>query len=266
MTGSPAEKKRMIEVRDLYKIYRVGDNKVYALNGVSFDIYRGEFVAVVGTSGSGKSTLLNLMAGLEPPTKGSILVAGKRIDQMSEEKLVAFRRNNVGFIFQSYNLLNTMNGLENVAMPLMFRGVPKARREQAAMKYMKLMNVQDQAKHMPNQMSGGQQQRIGIARAMVVEPKIIFADEPTGNLDSHTTMDVLRLMQKLVHEQKQTIVMVTHELSEVIEEIGRVIVMKDGRIVADGPKDGILNEDLLSSVYGQRVYVDRRDGLYTAWC
>ena len=231
MTGSPAEKKRMIEVRDLYKIYRVGDNKVYALNGVSFDIYKGEFVAVVGTSGSGKSTLLNLMAGLEPPTKGSILVAGKRIDQMSEEKLVAFRRNNVGFIFQSYNLLNTMNGLENVAMPLMFRGVPKARREQAAMKYMKLMNVQDQAKHMPNQMSGGQQQRIGIARAMVVEPKIIFADEPTGNLDSHTTMDVLRLMQKLVHEQKQTIVMVTHD-NQLASYADKQIRIVDGKIVS----------------------------------
>ena len=231
MTGSPAEKKRMIEVRDLYKIYRVGDNKVYALNGVSFDIYKGEFVAVVGTSGSGKSTLLNLMAGLEPPSKGSILVAGKRIDQMSEEKLVAFRRNNVGFIFQSYNLLNTMNGLENVAMPLMFRGVPKARREQAAMKYMKLMNVQDQAKHMPNQMSGGQQQRIGIARAMVVEPKIIFADEPTGNLDSHTTMDVLRLMQKLVHEQKQTIVMVTHD-NQLASYADKQIRIVDGKIVS----------------------------------
>ena len=144
---------------------------------------------------------------------------------------MAFRRNNVGFICQSYNLLNTMNGLENVAMPLMFRGVPKARREQAAMKYMKLMNVQDQAKHMPNQMSGGQQQRIGIARAMVVEPKIIFADEPTGNLDSHTTMDVLRLMQKLVHEQKQTIVMVTHD-NQLASYADKQIRIVDGKIVS----------------------------------
>ena len=152
--------KRIIEVRDLYKIYQVGSNRVHALNGVSFDIYKGEFVAVVGTSGSGKSTLLNMLAGLEPPTKGTIQIAGKRIDRMNERQLVAFRRNNVGFIFQSYNLLNTMNGIENVAMPLMFRGVPKAKREKQAAKYMKLMNVLDQAKHMPNQMSGGQQQTL----------------------------------------------------------------------------------------------------------
>lgn len=223
--------KRIIEVRDLYKIYQVGSNRVHALNGVSFDIYKGEFVAVVGTSGSGKSTLLNMLAGLEPPTKGTIQIAGKRIDRMNERQLVAFRRNNVGFIFQSYNLLNTMNGIENVAMPLMFRGVPKAKREKQAAKYMKLMNVLDQAKHMPNQMSGGQQQRIGIARAMVVEPKIIFADEPTGNLDSHTTMDVLHLMQRLVREQQQTLVMVTHD-NTLASYADKQIRIVDGKIVS----------------------------------
>ena len=223
--------RRMIEVRNLYKIYRVGTNKVYALNGVSFDIFKGEFVAIVGTSGSGKSTLLNMLAGLEPPTKGAIRIAGRRIEQMNEKELVAFRRQNVGFIFQSYNLLNTMNGLENVAMPLMFRGISRAVREKAAMKYMKLMGVQDQAKHMPNQMSGGQQQRIGIARAMVVDPKIIFADEPTGNLDSHTTMDVLRLMQKLVHEQNKTLVMVTHD-NNLASYADKQIRIVDGKIVS----------------------------------
>ena len=225
------KRKRIIEVRDLYKIYQVGSNRVHALNGVSFDIYKGEFVAVVGTSGSGKSTLLNMLAGLEPPTKGTIQIAGKRIDRMNERQLVAFRRNNVGFIFQSYNLLNTMNGIENVAMPLMFRGVPKAKREKQAAKYMKLMNVLDQAKHMPNQMSGGQQQRIGIARAMVVEPKIIFADEPTGNLDSHTTMDVLHLMQRLVREQQQTLVMVTHD-NTLASYADKQIRIVDGKIVS----------------------------------
>lgn len=223
--------RRMIEVRNLYKIYRVGTNKVYALNGVSFDIFQGEFVAIVGTSGSGKSTLLNMLAGLEPPTKGAVRIAGRRIEQMNEKELVAFRRQNVGFIFQSYNLLNTMNGLENVAMPLMFRGISRAVREKAAMKYMKLMGVQDQAKHMPNQMSGGQQQRIGIARAMVVDPKIIFADEPTGNLDSHTTMDVLRLMQKLVHEQNKTLVMVTHD-NNLASYADKQIRIVDGKIVS----------------------------------
>lgn len=225
------DKKPVIKVRDLYKIYRVGTNKVYALNGVSFDIYKGEFVAIVGTSGSGKSTLLNMLAGLEPPTKGDISIGGKRIDRMNERQLVSFRRDNVGFIFQSYNLLNTMNGIENVAMPLMFRGVPKSVREKKAEKYLELMGVSDQAKHMPNQMSGGQQQRIGIARAMVVDPKIIFADEPTGNLDSKTTMDVLSLMQKLVREQGRTLVMVTHD-NTIAGYADKRIRIVDGKIVS----------------------------------
>ena len=221
----------LISVNGLYKIYKIGSNKVYALNGVSFEIYEGEFVAIVGTSGSGKSTLLNMLAGLEPPTKGSIRIAGKQIDKMDEHALVAFRRNNVGFIFQSYNLLPTMNGEENVAMPLMFRGVPKEERLKAARKYMKLMGVLDQAKHMPNQMSGGQQQRIGIARAMVVDPRIIFADEPTGNLDSHTTEDVLHLMQRLVREEGRTLVMVTHD-NHLASYADRRIRIVDGKIVS----------------------------------
>lgn len=186
----------IIKVRDLYKIFKIGDNKVYALNGVSFDVYQGEFVAIVGTSGSGKSTCLNMLAGLEAPSRGAIQIAGKRIDRMSEAELVSFRRQNVGFIFQSYNLIGSMNAVENVAMPLMFRGVPYEKRIREAEKYMKLIGIGDQGEHMPNQMSGGQQQRVGIARALVIDPKIIFADEPTGNLDSHTTEDVLRLLQK----------------------------------------------------------------------
>ena len=224
------DKKPVIKVRGLYKIYRVGTNKVYALNGVSFDIYKGEFVAIVGTSGSGKSTLLNMLAGLEPPTKGEISIGGKRVDKMNERQLVSFRRDNVGFIFQSYNLLNTMNGIENVAMPLMFKGVSKSVREKKAEKYLKLMGVADQAKHMPNQMSGGQQQRIGIARAMVVDPKIIFADEPTGNLDSKTTMDVLSLMQKVVRERGKTLVMVTHD-NTIAGYADKRIRIVDGKIV-----------------------------------
>ena len=176
----------VIRVKDLYKIYHVGENRVRALNGVSFSLHKGEFVAVVGTSGSGKSTLLNMMAGLEKPTKGEICIGRTHIEKLTEKQLVAFRRENVGFIFQSYNLLPTMNAVENVALPLAFRGVPKKERLKKALYYMKLVGVKDQAQHMPAQMSGGQQQRVGIARALVVDPKIIFADEPTGNLDSHT--------------------------------------------------------------------------------
>ena len=203
----------VIRVKNLYKIYRVGDIKVRALDGLDFDIYKGEFVAIVGASGSGKSTLLNMLAGLEKPTKGE-----------------SFRREKVGFIFQAYNLLNTMNALENVALPLSFRGVSRRQRLKEARKYMDLVGVGGQARHMPNQMSGGQQQRVGIARALVVNPQIIFADEPTGNLDSKTTMEVLRLMQKIVREQNQTLVMVTHD-NNLASYADRRIRIMDGRIV-----------------------------------
>ena len=220
----------VIEVKNLYKIYRVGENKVYALNGVDFTMYRGEFCAIVGTSGSGKSTLLNMLAGLEKPTKGEIVIAGKHIEKMKEDQLVSFRREKVGFIFQSYNLLNTMNAVENIALPLAFRGVPKKVRLEKAKKYLKLVGLEKVGKHMPNQMSGGQQQRVGIARALAVHPEIIFADEPTGNLDSHTTMDVLQLMQQIVWEQNQTLVMVTHD-NNLAAYADRVFHIIDGKIV-----------------------------------
>ena len=219
----------VIRVRNLYKIYRVGETKVRALNGVDFEIYKGEFVAIVGTSGSGKSTLLNMLAGLEKPTKGEIIIGKVHMERLTEKQLVAFRREKVGFIFQSYNLLNTMNAVENVALPLSFRGVAKRVRLKKAREFLALMGVADQEKHMPNQMSGGQQQRVGIARALVVDPQIIFADEPTGNLDSKTTMEVLRLMQRIVREQKQTLVMVTHD-NNLASYADRRIGIVDGKI------------------------------------
>lgn len=220
----------VIQVKNLYKVYRVGETKVYALNGVDFTMYRGEFCAIVGTSGSGKSTLLNMLAGLEKPTKGEIVIAGQHIEKLNENQLVAFRRERVGFIFQSYNLLGTMNAVENVALPLSFRGVPRSRRREMAEKYLKMVGLEKVGDHMPNQMSGGQQQRVGIARALVVNPQIIFADEPTGNLDSKTTMEVLRLMQKIVREQDQTLVMVTHD-NNLASYADRRIRIMDGRIV-----------------------------------
>ena len=223
-------RKVAISVKNLYKIYRVGEMKVRALDGVDFEIYKGEFVAIVGTSGSGKSTLLNMLAGLEKPTRGEIEIGSTHIEKMTEKQLVTFRREKVGFIFQSYNLLNTMNAVENVALPLSFRGVSKRNRLKQARKFMDLVGVGDQAGHMPNQMSGGQQQRVGIARALVVNPQIIFADEPTGNLDSRTTMEVLRLMQKIVREQGQTLIMVTHD-NNLASYADRRIRIIDGKIV-----------------------------------
>ncbi len=235
----------IIQVKNLYKIYCVGETRVRALNGVDFEIYKGEFCAIVGTSGSGKSTLLNMLAGLEKPTKGEIVIGGEHIEKLSEKELVAFRRERVGFIFQAYNLLNTMNALENVAMPLTFRGVAKKERLARAQKYLNLVGVGEQARHMPNQMSGGQQQRVGIARALVVNPQIIFADEPTGNLDSHTTMDVMKLMQNIVRKRKQTLVMVTHDnnLASYADRQIRIIDGKIVEIVINTPQETAALED-----------------------
>ena len=220
----------VIEVSNLYKIYRVGDEKVRALNGVNFSIEKGRFVAVIGTSGSGKSTLLNMMAGLEKPTKGEIVIAGEHIETKNESQLVNFRRKHVGFIFQSYNLLQGMTAVENVSMPLVFQGVDKKTREKKAIDMLKLVGLEKYMHHTPAQMSGGQQQRVGIARALVVKPEIIFADEPTGNLDSKTSLDTLNLMQNVVRENNQTIIMVTHDnyLAGFADERIRI---KDGKII-----------------------------------
>lgn len=221
---------KVIEVKDLYKLYRVGDSVVRALNGVEFEIYEGEFCAIVGTSGSGKSTLLNMLAGLEKPTKGEVIISGQHMETLNEDGLVKFRRENVGFIFQSFHLIGTMNALENVALPLSFRGETKSTRLKKADKMLDLVNLKQHKKHLPSQMSGGQQQRVGVARALVVNPKIIFADEPTGNLDSHTSEEVMRLMQQVVREQKKTLVMVTHD-EHLATYADRVFHIIDGDIV-----------------------------------
>ena len=220
----------VICVKDLYKIYRVGESKVRALNGVDFTIYKGEFCAIVGTSGSGKSTLLNMLAGLEKPTKGEIVIAGEHIENKTENQLVRFRREHIGFIFQSFNLLSTMTALENVALPLTFQGVDKAKRLKKASALLDLVKLGKYKNHRPTQMSGGQQQRVGVARALVVDPEIIFADEPTGNLDSNTSREVMELMQQVVHEKQQTLVMVTHD-NHLASFADRIFHIIDGKIV-----------------------------------
>ena len=222
--------RKVIEVKHLYKLYRLGNEVVRALDGVDFTIYEGEFCAIVGTSGSGKSTLLNMLAGLERPTKGEVIISGHHIEKLNEEQLVTFRREHVGFIFQSFHLLGTMDALENVALPLSFRGEPKEKRLKKAEKMLRLVGLEKHAKHLPKQMSGGQQQRVGVARALVVEPDIIFADEPTGNLDSHTSEEVMELMQQVVREQKKTLVMVTHD-NHLATYADRVFHISDGKII-----------------------------------
>lgn len=220
----------VIQVKDLYKIYRVGDSKVRALNGVDFTIYKGEFCSIVGTSGSGKSTLLNMLAGLEKPTRGEIVIAGEHIEKKTENQLVKFRREHIGFIFQSFNLMGTLTALENVAMPLTFQGVGKETRMKKASVLLDMVGLKKYKSHKPTQMSGGQQQRVGVARALVVDPEIVFADEPTGNLDSNTSREVMELMRKVVHEKQQTLVMVTHD-DHLAKFADRIFHIMDGKIV-----------------------------------
>ena len=216
----------------IHKIYRMGDNAVHALAGVSMTVREGEFVAITGASGSGKSTLLNVLAGLEPVSAGNITVAGQRIDELEENGLVTFRREHVGFIFQSFNLIPTMTALENVALPLYFQGVGKEERMARAREMLEVVGLSTHLDHKPMQMSGGQQQRVGVARALVVRPDIIFADEPTGNLDSRNGKEVMELMRRVVEATGQTVVMVTHDL-ELAKKADRILYIFDGRIVND---------------------------------
>ena len=219
--------REIISVKNLYKLYRVGDSVVRALDGVSFSVYEGEFCAIVGTSGSGKSTLLNMLAGLEKPTRGEVIVAGKHIEQMKENELVKFRGENVGFIFQSFHLMGTMNALENVALPLSYAGVRKKERRSRATKALERVGLGDRVNFRPTQLSGGQKQRVAIARAMANDPAIILADEPTGALDSKTGRMVMDLFHRLNREQGKTIVLITHN-QELAAETSRVLTMRDG--------------------------------------
>ena len=218
----------VLEVKELTKKYGEGESEVIALDHVSFSVERGEFVAIIGASGSGKSTLMNMIGGIDHPTSGSIIIDGNEIQVMSEDELAIFRRRNLGIVYQFYNLIPTLTAEENIALPWKLDG--RKENKERLSEIVNMLGLEKRAKHLPGQMSGGQQQRVGVARALVVDPKIIFADEPTGNLDSHTSEEVMTLMQRVVREQKKTLVMVTHD-NHLATYADRIFHIIDGKIV-----------------------------------
>jgi len=221
----------LISVKNIRKIYRMGEEKVVALDDVSLDIYKGEVICFLGASGSGKSTFLNMVAGLEKPTKGEIYIGGIPIHKLNEENITLFRQKNIGFIFQAYHLLPMLTAVENVSLPLIFRGVEKKKRENMAKETLAEVGLAGYEKRKPTQMSGGQQQRVGIARALVGNPKIIFADEPTGNLDTHTSKDVMEIMMSKVKEYQRTLIIVSHD-RKIAEYADRIVTIQDGNILS----------------------------------
>ena len=227
--GRVGEMENIIRISNVRKVYKMGEEKVVALDNVSFELKKGEICCLLGTSGSGKSTLLNLMAGLEKPTRGEVVIKNYNLEKLSENQLAKLRQKYIGFVFQSYNLLEHYTALENVTLPLIFKGMPKGIRDKRAREILKAVGLEKRMNHKPSQMSGGQQQRVSIARAFISKPEIIFADEPTGNLDTKTTNEIMSLITGMAKEYNQTLVIVTHDL-EIAGFADRIIHIIDGNI------------------------------------
>ena len=219
----------IISTHELKKYYTVGENTVKALDGVNMSVNKGEFICIAGRSGSGKSTLLNMLAGLELPTSGTVQVAGKRLERMNEKARIRFRRDDIGFVFQSYNLMPQYSALENVALPLAIRGAPLKLRNEMAEAMLVRVGLKEHIHHKPGELSGGQQQRVGIARAVITRPPIVLADEPTGNLDTGTSGETMELLTGLFRERGTTFILVSHD-PEMRKYTDRTITFSDGRI------------------------------------
>ncbi|MBN1275778.1 ABC transporter ATP-binding protein [Candidatus Woesearchaeota archaeon] len=220
----------MINIKDVWKTYKIGENEVHALRGLDLEVKEGEFLAIMGPSGSGKSTAMNMIGCLDIPTKGSVYLAGKDISKMTESNLAQIRGRMIGFIFQKFNLINTLSAKENIMLPMTFQATPIERRSRKADELLKMVELDDRKDHRPNELSGGQQQRVAIARSLANNPTVILADEPTGNLDSKTGENVMEFLKKLHKQEGTTIVLVTHD-EEVAKNADRVEYLKDGRIV-----------------------------------
>ena len=222
---------KVIEIKEIVKNYQVGSVIVRALRSVSLDISRNEYVAIMGPSGSGKSTLMNILGCLDTPTKGMYVLNGTDVSKMEDDRLAEIRNKEIGFVFQTFNLLPRYTALENVTLPLIYAGVPRHEREEHAVKTLDLVGLGDRMTHKPNELSGGQRQRVAIARALINNPSIILADEPTGNLDSKTSYDIMGLLDK-IHEDGNTVIVVTHE-EDIARHAHRIIKLRDGEVSAD---------------------------------
>ena len=221
----------MIQIEELHKSYRMGSNNLHVLKGINLDIKEGEFVSIMGSSGSGKSTLLNIIGMLDEAEQGSYVLDEVPIKNLSEKKAAVYRNKFLGFIFQSFNLINYKNAMENVALPLYYQGIPRKARKEKALYYLEKVGLADWAHHLPSELSGGQKQRVAIARALASEPKVLLADEPTGALDTKTSYEVMDFLQG-INDEGKTILVVTHE-SDIADMTKRIVMLKDGRIEED---------------------------------
>ena len=221
----------LIDVRNVYKIYNPGENQVNALDGVSITIDEGEFVAIIGQSGSGKSTLMNMLGLLDTPTSGEYYINGKLVDDLTDDQMSEIRNKQIGFIFQGFNLISSLNAMENVELPLVYRGVPKQERHELSTAALKKVGLGERMHHLPSALSGGQQQRVAVARAIAAAPPVILADEPTGNLDTRSTKEVMQILHDLKDEGR-TVIVITHD-NEIAEQAERVIRIRDGKVVED---------------------------------
>lgn len=221
----------LIEVRDVYKIYNPGENQVNALDGVSITIDEGEFVAIIGQSGSGKSTLMNMLGLLDTPTSGEYYINGRLVDDLTDDQMSVIRNEQIGFIFQGFNLISSLTALENVELPLVYRGMKKDERREISKAALERVGLGPRMNHLPAEMSGGQQQRVAVARAIAARPPVILADEPTGNLDTKSTKEVMAILHELKDEGR-TVIVITHD-NEIAEEAERVIRVRDGKVVED---------------------------------
>lgn len=221
----------LIDVRNVYKIYNPGENQVNALDGVSLTINEGEFVAIIGQSGSGKSTLMNMLGLLDVPTSGEYYINGKLVEDLTDDEMSEIRNKQIGFIFQGFNLISSLNAIENVELPLVYRGMSKNERREKSIAALKKVGLEKRMHHLPAALSGGQQQRVAVARAIAAAPPVILADEPTGNLDTRSTKDVMQILHNLKDEGR-TVIVITHD-NEIAEQAERVVRIRDGKIVED---------------------------------